>query len=187
MSSKVKRGNSMLGNECSMQFRNLVTVLNKRPQAMAMIKGSEKYPAIKGSAKFFEVPEGVLVAVDVCGLPGKVDKCDNPIFALHIHEGQSCTGNMKETFKNAMMHYNPGNCNHPYHAGDLPPIFGCDGYGFLVAMTDRFFVDEIIGKTIIIHSGVDDFMTQPSGNSGEKIACGEIGIVPQPRNMTYRI
>ena len=74
----------MLGNECSMQFRNLVTALNKRPKAMAMIKGSDKYPAIKGSAKFFEVPEGVLVAVDVCGLPSNVDRCDNPIFALHI-------------------------------------------------------------------------------------------------------
>ena len=51
----------MLGNECSMQYRNFVTALNKRPKAMAMIKGSEKYPAVKVPAKFFEVPEGVLV------------------------------------------------------------------------------------------------------------------------------
>ena len=175
----------MLGNECSMQYRNLVTALNKRPKAMAMIKGSEKYPAVKGTAKFFEVPEGVLVAVDVCGLPSNVNRCDNPIFALHIHEGKSCTGNMQDPFKNAMMHYNPGDCNHPYHTGDLPPIFGCDGYGFLVTMTDRFFVDEIIGKTIIIHSAADDFTSQPSGNSGEKMACGQIQIVPQPRMTNF--
>ena len=56
-----------------------------------------------------------------------------------------------------------------------------------MTMTDRFFVDEIIGKTIIIHAHLDDFTTQPSGNSGEKIACGEIGLVPQPRNTNYRI
>lgn len=177
----------MLGNECSMQYRSLVTALNKRPKAMAMIKGSAMYPSVNGTAKFFEVSEGVLVAVDVCGLPSNVNRCDNPIFALHIHEGQSCTGNMQDSLKNVKMHYNPGDCNHPYHAGDLPPIFGCDGYGFLVTMTDRFFVDEIIGKTIIIHSGTDDFTSQPSGNSGEKIACGEIGIVPQPRTTNYRI
>ena len=38
----------------------------------------------------------------------------------------------------------------------------------------RFTVEEIVGKTVIIHSNADDFTTQPSGNSGEKIACGII-------------
>lgn len=41
-------------------------------------------------------------------------------------------------------------------------------------MTDRFTVNEVIGKTVIIHLHPDDFATQPSGNSGEKIACGVI-------------
>ena len=41
-------------------------------------------------------------------------------------------------------------------------------------MTDRFTVEEIVGKTIIIHSNADDFTTQPGGNSGKKIACGAI-------------
>lgn len=177
----------MLGNECSVQYRNMVMALNRRPKAMAMIKGNEKYSAIKGNAKFFEMKEGVLVAVDVCGLPSNVNKCAQPIFALHIHEGQKCSGTMLDSLKNVRMHYNPGDCNHPFHAGDLPPIFGCDGYGFLVTMTDRFFVDEIIGKTIVIHSGMDDFVSNPAGNSGEKIACGEIGLVPQPRTVGYRI
>lgn len=46
---------------------------------------------------------------------------------------------------------------------------------FIMAFTtDRFSVEEIVGKTIIIHSNVDDFTTQPGGNSGEKIACGVI-------------
>ncbi len=176
----------MLGNECSKQYRTLVTTLNKRPKAMAVIKGSEKYESVTGSAKFFEVPEGVLVAVDVCGLPSNMDRCDSPIFALHIHSGNSCTGNMNDFFADAMQHYNPKDCNHPFHAGDLPPIFGCDGYGFLITMTDRFFVDEIVGKTIIIHANLDDFTTQPSGNSGEKIACGEIELVADSKMAYYR-
>ena len=41
-------------------------------------------------------------------------------------------------------------------------------------MTDRFTVGEIIGKTVVIHMMPDDFRTQPSGDSGEKIACGVI-------------
>ena len=41
-------------------------------------------------------------------------------------------------------------------------------------LTDRFNVDEIIGKTVVIHLMLEDFKTQPSGNSGEKIACGVI-------------
>jgi len=38
-------------------------------------------------------------------------------------------------------------------------------------------VKEIIGKTLIIHSAVDDFTSQPAGNAGEKIACGKIRAI----------
>ena len=72
------------------------------------------------------------------------------------------------------MHYNPQGCPHPYHAGDLPPLFGNQGYAFSAFVTDRFAVREIVEKTIIIHSKPDDFKTQPSGDSGEKMACGKI-------------
>ena len=63
---------------------------------------------------------------------------------------------------------------HPYHAGDLPPLFGSGGVAVSVFLTDRFHLEDIIGKTVIIHSSPDDFTTQPSGNAGAKIACGEI-------------
>ena len=82
--------------------------------------------------------------------------------------------NIPNTFPNARAHYNPHDCHHPYHAGDMPPLFGADGYAFLTFVTSRFTVNEIIGKTIIVHSEPDDFSTQPSGNAGEKIACGVI-------------
>ena len=44
-------------------------------------------------------------------------------------------------------------------------------------LTDRFKLKDVIGKAIIIHSMPDDFTSQPSGNSGEKIACGIINKV----------
>ena len=40
--------------------------------------------------------------------------------------------------------------------------------------TDRFEPEDIIGHTVVIHSQADDFRSQPSGDSGEKIACGII-------------
>ena len=44
----------------------------------------------------------------------------------------------------------------------------------MIFLTDRFTIDEIINRTIVIHDMPDDFITQPSGNSGNKIACGII-------------
>lgn len=44
----------------------------------------------------------------------------------------------------------------------------------MTVLTNRFNIEEIIGKVVIIHDKPDDFVTQPSGNSGTKIACGEI-------------
>ncbi|MBR3995081.1 MAG: superoxide dismutase family protein [Clostridia bacterium] len=147
---------------------------HNRPLAYAKIKGSDTYPEIVGTARFYSLREGVLVSVMVRGLPQMENTCQNPIFAVHIHGGTSCTGNQTDPFANALTHYNPKDCPHPYHAGDMPPIFSAGGLGFSEFLTNRFTLDEIIGKTIVIHSSPDDFTTQPSGNSGTKIACGVI-------------
>lgn len=77
-------------------------------------------------------------------------------------------------FADAMTHFNPEDCPHPYHAGDLPPLWGSDGYAFSVFLTDRFSVEEIVGKTVIIHRQPDDFTIQPSGSARQKMACGVI-------------
>lgn len=88
--------------------------------------------------------------------------------------GTSCTGNAQDEFANAKTHYNPNNCPHPYHVGDLPPLLENNGYSYMSVFTNKFKVKDIIGKVIIIHDMPDDFTTQPSGNSGTKIACGKI-------------
>lgn len=137
--------------------------------AAAKIFGSSRYPQINGSVTFKQTQMGVLVTAQVFGLPA-----GRRIFAFHIHDGVSCSGNNKDPFADAGTHYDPEGYAHPFHAGDLPPLFGNDGYAFMSVITDRFTVNDIIGLTVIIHGGMDDFTTQPSGNAGEKIACGKI-------------
>lgn len=164
----------MCNNMYSGQFTNLSAVLNNRPRALAWIKGSSNYPKINGIVKFYQTRQGVIVASEVCGLPDGEGVCKNGVFAFHIHEGRSCTGNTEDPFANALTHYDKYGNEHPYHSGDMPPLFGNNGYAVSVFLTDRFSIDEIIGKAVIIHSGVDDFTSQPAGNAGKKIACGVI-------------
>lgn len=152
-----------------------MTLRKKSAKAYAKIRGSHEYPDIKGKVEMNQMRRGVLVTAEIQGLPTNGEKCAEEIFAFHIHEGKSCSGNEKDPFADALGHYNPDGCPHPYHAGDLPPLFGSkNGYAYLSVFTDRFSLNEVIGRAIIIHARPDDFTTQPSGNAGEKIACGII-------------
>lgn len=153
---------------------NFFSLITQRPNAIARISGSPDYPELDGMVKFYETDVGIVVISLVSGLPVSDNNCRQPIFAFHIHEGGTCTGNKSDYFADALTHYNPNSCPHPYHAGDMPPLFSANGLAFSAFLTDRFTVDEIIGKTVIIHDSPDDFTTQPSGNSGTKIACGVI-------------
>lgn len=155
-------------------IRNYAAVLMHKPNTYAIIKGSEKYSNISGIVRFYQLRNGVLVAAEINGLPYSDSICKNQIYGFHIHSGNKCEGDMTDPFSEAMTHYNPNNCLHPFHAGDLPPLFGSRGYAFSVFLTDRFLLSEVIGKTVIIHENSDDFTTQPSGNAGEKLACGVV-------------
>ncbi|MBR1592830.1 MAG: superoxide dismutase family protein [Ruminococcus sp.] len=151
--------------------------IQRKPQAAAVLEGSEKYPDIHGVVRFYNMRNGTLVYADVNGLPHTADKCSQEIFGFHIHDGELCSGNDKDPFAYAGMHLNTDNCVHPFHTGDMPPLFGNSGKAVSIFLTNRFSADEVIRKTVIIHGSPDDFTTQPSGNSGEKIACGIIGAV----------
>ena len=153
---------------------NLSEILSHVPVAVAFIRGDEAHRKISGNVRFYRTQKGVVVIAEVAGLPISEDKCGNDIFAFHIHDGASCSGNAEDFFADAGTHYNPTDCPHPYHAGDMPPLFSAGGTAFLAFLTNRFAAYEIIGKTVVIHDSPDDFTTQPSGNAGKKIACGEI-------------
>ncbi|MBR1779926.1 MAG: superoxide dismutase family protein [Oscillospiraceae bacterium] len=161
------------------QLMRFLTTLRRRPDARAILAGDEDCPNIRGTVRFYQTNLGVLAAAEVFGLPVGRERCAEDIFAFHIHGGGSCTGNREDPFADAGTHYNPENCPHPAHAGDMPPLFANrDGYAFQVFLTDRFQVREILGRTVIIHADPDDFTTQPGGNAGRKIACGEIRPFP---------
>ena len=155
-------------------FSYFISELLLSPSAQASLDGSPKYPQFRGTVSFFETSAGVLVTTEVTGLPSFRTPCEATFLGYHIHQGSSCTGNTRDPFANAQAHLNPLNCSHPHHAGDMPPLLNNNGYAFSIFLTQRFTIDEIIGSTVIIHSKPDDFRTQPSGDSGEKIACGVI-------------
>lgn len=142
--------------------------------AKAHIKGGKKYPKIDGTVTFKETKTGVLVSAKIKGLPQSDNSCTGRFFGFHIHEGSSCTGNSTDEFADAKLHLDPTNCPHPFHIGDLPPLIENDGYAYMSVLINKFKIKDILGKVIIIHDSPDDFTTQPSGNSGTKIACGKI-------------
>lgn len=137
------------------------------PNAIADIRGANSAPDLCGQVKFYQRKNCVLISVNINGLPAT----PSGFFGFHIHEGDNCQGN---DFAGTGNHYNPEDKPHPLHAGDLPPLLLCNGGACQSVATDRFRVQEIIGRTVVIHSMPDDFNSQPSGNAGTKIACGVI-------------
>lgn len=150
------------------------SIFRRNPDAMAFVSGSSSYPDVSGTVRFYQMCGYVMVVAEIEGLPIEDQPCAEPIFGFHIHEGMECSGDCSDPFADAGGHYNPCRCPHPYHAGDMPPLFGAGGRAFLAFMTDRFRVNEILGRAVIIHRMSDDFHTQPSGDAGAKIGCGII-------------
>lgn len=158
---------------CYMGFPDLSQIFVSSPDGVANISGGRKYPSVKGRAGFYKTGKGVLVVCEINGLP-RAENCEGGVHGFHIHEGESCSDEGAVAFAETKGHYNPEDCPHPGHAGDMPALFAVRGSAVLVFLTNRFALSEIIGKTVVIHSGADDFRSQPSGDAGEKIACGVI-------------
>lgn len=157
------------------QFTPRITFVHlletNRPKAVAWVTGNRSNPQLSGLVKFYDTPyDGVLVEAEIFGLPGIMEQGSSDFYAMHIHEFGDCS----DSFANTGEHYNPEGQPHPSHAGDMVPLLGNQGYAWTAFYDRRFTVDEILGKSVIIHSRPDDFTTQPSGNSGEKIGCGVI-------------
>ena len=140
----------------------------KRPYAAAQIRGGTEAPQLSGCVQFYQENGCVLIVAKISGLP---KESETGFFGFHIHEGDTCAGT---DFSGTGSHYNPSDWAHPKHAGDLQPLLACQGNAYLSVRTDRFSVADIIGRTVVIHSGPDDFRSQPAGNAGKKIACGVI-------------
>ena len=105
--------------------------------------------------------------------------------AIHFHQVPKCEG---PDFKSAGGHFNPGAKKHGFdspdghHAGDLRNFtVGADGTAKKVHLksadvTLKDGPNSLLkdGATVVVHAKADDYKTDPSGNSGDRIACGVI-------------
>src|SRR5262249_29020725 len=131
-----------------------------------------------GTATLAQVGNVVRVVVEVQGLP-------RGAHGVHVHSVGKCDG---PDFTTAGPHFNPAGRQHGAlnaqgpHAGDLPNIeVGADGKGRLESTTELISlgggtntVFDGDGSALVIHAAPDDFKTDPTGNSGARIACGVI-------------
>ena len=140
----------------------LCRIINEKANAYALITGEND---IHGTVALYDFDDKTLLLYQIENLPVS-ENCEGGIFGFHIHSGESCN--------DPQGHLNPNNCEHPYHLGDLPPLFAFHGVAWGLIMIDKFRVEDVLNRTFIVHRNPDDFHTQPSGNSGMIIACGEI-------------
>lgn len=145
--------------------------------AIAEISGGTIYPDIHGFVYFKEADDGTEVYINISNLPlfSRKDGVNIGPFGFHIHNGQSCNeGTDENPFPDVGMHYNPDNQPHGNHAGDFPVLFSNSGISKMCFFTNRFKPADILNKAVVIHESPDDYISQPSGNSGKMIACGII-------------
>ena len=134
---------------------------------------------ISGNVLFTQELNKVRIFVDLSGL-GKKHK-----HGFHIHEA----GDLREGCKSLCAHYNPHGKSHgglrddESHAGDLGNLVGNEyGKCHISMTTNKFTVQEIIGRSLIIHEDEDDLGlgnhedSKTTGHSGARIACALIGI-----------
>lgn len=131
-----------------------------------------------GAVQLVETPRGVLLKLALKGaVPGE--------HAFHIH----AVGKCEPPFTSAGGHFNPGGKKHGIavaegaHAGDMPNLHIPASGDLTVEVLNAAVtlekgkpnsVFDADGSAIIIHAGVDDYKSDPTGNAGDRIACGVI-------------
>ena len=164
---------------CPYENHRQVAIDFEPPVVAAIIKGGPLAPGIEGVITFKDAPGGTEIRVDITGLPPyrPAVNGDSPVgpHGFHIHQFGNCeVGNPADPFTAAGGHWNPDNQPHGNHAGDFPVLFSNHGAARMCFFTDRFKPADVVGKAIVIHQNPDDYRTQPAGDAGKRLACGEI-------------
>lgn len=152
------------------------------PEAVAQVAPTQGN-TVTGSLALAQSAEGVHITGTVQGLKPDAE------FGFHVHEKGDCSA---PDGSSAGGHFNPTQAQHgnpsggAHHAGDMMNIrSNAEG----VAQVDTTAAGttlhgdsttDVMGKAIVVHEGPDDYATQPSGNSGKRVACGVIAA-PSPQ------
>ena len=128
-----------------------------------------------GSVRAWQTTGGVSFRVYATGLP-------HGVHGIHVHPIGRCD---PPDFSTAGTHWNPtgkqhglNNPNGP-HAGDMPNVtVAANGVLNEIVVLPHATMTQLLdqdGSSIMIHANADDYVSQPAGNSGAKIACAVIG------------
>lgn len=161
---------------CRLPYIPYVPFTSVAPAAVAQLRDANGRTV--GNAVLVQDNGSVRVLVDVAGLPPGQK-------GVHIHAVGRCEA---PSFESSGEHFNPTNAQHGSanprgpHAGDLPNIsIDAKGRGHLEATLARVSLEtgarslfDADGSALVIHADPDDLRTDPAGNSGPRIACGEI-------------
>lgn len=152
--------------------------------AEATLSGVYTDTSVSGTARFIPAGNGKVKLNLVVMVPAKA----NQSVAVHLHETGSCADQAKA----AGPHWNPTGEAHgrwgqgAFHSGDIGNVkLDGSGRGMLELETDRWSIGgdaqkDILNKAVIVHSGMDDYTSQPAGNAGNRIGCGIIAARSNP-------
>jgi Cu-Zn family superoxide dismutase len=168
-----------LGTACASASR----MANAVSRATAILYDISGAPV--GTAELWQDANGVVnVEIASLTLPAGTH-------GIHFHEVAKCEGGAT-AFSTAGAHYNPVGKQHGLsnplgpHAGDAPNIvIPASGVGRVAFSTDRVTLTpgtvslfDADGSSIVVNANADDQVSQPSGNSGPRIACGVVRALP---------
>jgi len=127
-----------------------------------------------GSVRAWQTTGGVSFHIEASGLP-------HGVHGVHVHAVGRCEG---PDSASAGSHWNPAGKKHGLnnpagpHAGDMPNVEvaanGVLSATVVLAGASMASLLDADGAALLIHAGADDYMTDPSGNSGARIACAVI-------------
>lgn len=133
----------------------------------------------RGLVAFHEMADHVMVHAHITGV------APNSEHGFHLHDIGSCASTDGTS---AGGHFNPGKTAHgpqdaEHHAGDMPSLTAnadgvIDQKFMLHGVTVKAGTNSIDGRSVILHANPDYYKTQPTGNSGPRIACGVIAVHP---------
>ena len=174
---ETKKEADKVGNEIEQSTDQMEQETNDMMgKEIALVMESKSDSEVKGDVSFKEVDGEVMMTAEFSGLGGSGSH------AIHLHENADCES---MDGKSAGGHWNPTDQPHGkwgaeegFHKGDIGNFEAdAEGNATVEFTTDQWCIGcdddakNIVGRSVIVHKGTDDFVSQPSGDAGARVAC----------------